>query len=48
MKVNAYAALEPKGKLTPYSYELGKIGSEQVDIKVSHWIAMTDKKSVQG
>ena len=34
MKVNGYAAIEPKAKLTPYSYELGKIGTEQVDIKV--------------
>jgi uncharacterized zinc-type alcohol dehydrogenase-like protein len=34
MKVNAYAAIEQKAKLTPYSYELGKIGAEQVDIKV--------------
>ena len=36
MKVNAYAASEPKGKLTPYSYELGELGSEQVDIKVAY------------
>jgi uncharacterized zinc-type alcohol dehydrogenase-like protein len=36
MKVNGYAALEPKAKLTPYSYELGKLGAEQVDIKVSY------------
>ena len=36
MKVNAYAATEEKAKLTPYSYELGEIGSEQVDIKVSY------------
>ena len=36
MKVNAYAALEPKAKLTSYSYELGTLGSEQVDIKVSY------------
>lgn len=36
MKVNAYAALEPKAKLTSYSYELGALGSEQVDIKVSY------------
>ncbi len=36
MKINAYAAMEPKGKLKPYSYELGEIGSEQVDIKVSY------------
>ncbi len=36
MKVNAYAATEPRGKLTPFTYEMGKIGSEQVDIKVSY------------
>lgn len=36
MKVTAYAATEPKAKLTPYSYELGAIGPEQVDIKVSY------------
>ncbi len=36
MKVNAYAALEPNGKLESYSYELDELGSEQVDIKVSY------------
>ena len=36
MKVNAYAAKEPKGKLEPYTYELDKLGPEQVDIKVSY------------
>lgn len=36
MKVNAYAAQEAKGKLSPYTYELGKIGAEEVDIKVSY------------
>lgn len=36
MKVNGYAAIEPKAKLTPYSNDLGKIGSEEVDIKVSY------------
>ena len=36
MKVQAYAALEPKGKLESYSYELGKLGSEEVDIKVTY------------
>lgn len=34
MKVNAYAAIAQKAKLTPYSYELGKLGAEHVDIKV--------------
>jgi len=36
MKVNAYAATEPKAKLTPYSYELGELEPEQVDIKVTY------------
>jgi uncharacterized zinc-type alcohol dehydrogenase-like protein len=36
MKVNGYAAKEPKSKLTPYSYELGEIEPEQVDIKVTY------------
>ncbi|MFT4568405.1 MAG: fatty acid CoA ligase FadD9 [Saprospiraceae bacterium] len=36
LKVNGYAALEPKAKLQPYSYELGKLGPEQVDVKVSY------------
>ena len=36
MKVNGYAATEQKAKLIPYSYDLGEIGSEEVDIKVSY------------
>ncbi|MDN3724871.1 NAD(P)-dependent alcohol dehydrogenase [Aequorivita sp. SDUM287046] len=36
MKVKGYAATGPKEKLTPFSYELGPIGPEQVDIKVSY------------
>lgn len=36
MKVNAYAVQEPKGKLTPYTYELTEIGAEDVDIKVTY------------
>lgn len=35
MKVNAYAAVEPKGKLKHFSYELEGIGSEEVTVKVS-------------
>ncbi|WP_163514632.1 NADPH-dependent aldehyde reductase Ahr [Gelidibacter japonicus] len=35
MKVNAYAAFEPNGKLESYSYDLGELGPEQVDIKVA-------------
>ncbi|NHF59877.1 NAD(P)-dependent alcohol dehydrogenase [Flavobacteriaceae bacterium TP-CH-4] len=34
MNVNAYAAKGPKGKLESYTYELGELGPEQVDIKV--------------
>ncbi|MCW5515545.1 NADPH-dependent aldehyde reductase Ahr [Muriicola sp. Z0-33] len=36
MKVRAYAANEPGAKLKPYTYELGELGSEQVDIKVAY------------
>ncbi len=36
MKVNGYAATEQKTKLIPYSYDLGEISSEEVDIKVSY------------
>ncbi|MBT8185267.1 MAG: NAD(P)-dependent alcohol dehydrogenase [Eudoraea sp.] len=36
MKVKAYAAKEPKAKLKPFSYELGTLGAEQVDIKVAY------------
>jgi len=36
MKVNAYAASEPKGKLENFTYELGEIGPEEVDIKVAY------------
>ncbi|MEP0266092.1 NAD(P)-dependent alcohol dehydrogenase [Dokdonia sp.] len=36
MKVNAYAVQEPKGKLNPFTYELGEIGAEDVDIKVTY------------
>jgi len=36
MKVNAYAAKEPNGKLEPFSFELGELGTEQVDIKVAY------------
>ncbi|TAI49613.1 NADPH-dependent aldehyde reductase Ahr [Flagellimonas allohymeniacidonis] len=36
MKVQAYAASEANGKLEKFNYELGKIGSEHVDIKVHY------------
>ena len=34
MKVSAYAANGPKEKLEAFTYELGPLGSEQVDVKV--------------
>jgi uncharacterized zinc-type alcohol dehydrogenase-like protein len=36
MKVTGYAAQKAGGKLQPISYELGKLGEEQVDIKVEY------------
>lgn len=36
MQVKAYAVTQPKAQLTPYDYELGDIGPEQVDIKVAY------------
>lgn len=36
MKVKAYAAKEPKGKLAPFTYELPPLGEEEVDIKVHY------------
>ena len=36
MKVNAYAAHEVGGELAPFSYEIGELGPEQVDIKVHY------------
>ena len=36
MKVNAFAAKEQGANLTPYTYELGELGNEQVDIKVAY------------
>lgn len=36
MEVNAYAAKEANGDLEKFTYELGEIGSEEVDIKVSY------------
>lgn len=35
-KVNAFAAAEAGANLEPFSYELGPIGSEEVDIKVHY------------
>lgn len=39
MIVQAYAAQEAQGKLDKFEYELGELGSEQVDIKV-HYCGM--------
>lgn len=36
MKVHAYAVDEPKGKLRPFSFELGALEPEHVDIKVAY------------
>ncbi|MBT8238450.1 MAG: NAD(P)-dependent alcohol dehydrogenase [Croceitalea sp.] len=36
MKVNAYAAHEPAGKLKPFNFELPSISNDQVDIKVHY------------
>lgn len=36
MKINAYAAVKPKGDLEPFSYELGELGSDEIDIKVAY------------
>jgi alcohol/geraniol dehydrogenase (NADP+) len=34
--VKAWAVLEPKGKLQPFTYETGPLAPEQVEIKVEH------------
>ena len=36
MKVKAYAAKNEKGLLEPYEYELGEIGSDDVDIEIEN------------
>lgn len=36
MTVNAYAAHEKGGNLSPFQYELGTLGNEEVDIKVHY------------
>ncbi len=35
-KIKAYAAFEPKGKLQPFEFETGELGSEQIEIKVDY------------
>ncbi len=34
--IHAYAATKPKGELAPFEYDPGPLGSEQVEIQVSH------------
>ena len=36
MKVNAYAAHEPRGKLSTYQYDLGDLPEDHVDVKVHY------------
>ena len=37
MSINhGYAALESKGALNPFEFDLGELGPEEVEIKVSH------------
>ena len=36
MKVNAHAVLEANSKLQPFSFELGELSAEEVDIKVAY------------
>ena len=36
LKVHAYAAMQAEAKLTPFTYELGVLGPEQVDVKVHY------------
>lgn len=35
-KIKAYAAMETAGKFEPFEFDAGELGSEQVEIKVSH------------
>ncbi len=35
-KIKAFAASEPKGKFEPFEFDAGELGSEEVEIKVSH------------
>lgn len=35
-KIKAYAAREPRGKFEPFEFEAVELGSEEVEIKVSH------------
>ena len=35
-KINAYAAMAPRGPLEPFNFDPGELGSEEVEIKVTH------------
>lgn len=35
-KIRAFAAHEPRGKFEPFEYDAGDLGSEEVEIKVTH------------
>jgi hypothetical protein len=36
MKVRAHAAMSAKGPLAPFEYDLGPLGAQQVDVRVTH------------
>ena len=36
--VHAFAAETAGAELKPFSYELGPLGTEEVDIKVHYWV----------
>ena len=39
MKVRAHAALSAKGQLAPFDYDLGPLGPQQVDVRVTPTLA---------
>ena len=47
MKVRAHTALSAKGPLEPFDYDLGPLGPQQVDVRVTHCgICHTDSAMV--
>ncbi len=36
MQVQAYAAKAPKEALQPFAFDLGELGSEEVDVQMTH------------
>jgi uncharacterized zinc-type alcohol dehydrogenase-like protein len=47
MKVRAHAALSAKGPLAPFEYDVGPLGPQQVDVRVTHCgICHTDSAMV--